>query len=129
MKRRRESEYLLRRRAARKSDFLRYIQAEQALERLRDLRTRQLFRRRRQELAEQGESSISNRLDNRSIVQHIHFLFQRILRKWKSDVTLYIQHAEFAKKSKSHKMLGRIYAEALQVSGNHTQFLLHPTFI
>ena len=99
------------------------------MERLRDLRTRQLFRRRRQELAEQGESSISNRLDNRSIVQHIHFLFQRILRKWKSDVTLYIQHAEFAKKSKSHKMLGRIYAEALQVSGNHTQFLLHPTFI
>mgnify|MGYP005684569097 FL=1 len=37
--RRRESEYLLRRRAARKADFIRYIDAEMTLERLRSLRT------------------------------------------------------------------------------------------
>jgi len=39
--RRRSSEYLLRRIAARKADFLRYIEAEQLLERLRQLRVKQ----------------------------------------------------------------------------------------
>ena len=37
--RRRESEYLLRRRTARKADFLRYIEAEMNLEKLRNLRS------------------------------------------------------------------------------------------
>eukprot|EP00978_Attheya_sp_CCMP212_P003043 scaffold6222_cov50-Attheya_sp.AAC.3 len=41
--RRRESEYLLRRRVARKADFLRYIESELALERLRALHTKKIM--------------------------------------------------------------------------------------
>ena len=46
--RRRDSEYLLRRRAnARKSDFLQYLQQEMALEKLRKLRVERLKRQER----------------------------------------------------------------------------------
>lgn len=117
VKRRRESEYLLQRRVARKADFLRYIEAEKSLERLRELRTQQIYRRRRQNVANGNDND--KRLANTSIVQHIHFLFQRAIRKFRSDVTIFIQHAEFAKQSKSNKMLGKIYAEALQIHPRH----------
>jgi len=42
VRRRRDSEYLLRRREARKADFLQYLQQELALERLRQLRVQRL---------------------------------------------------------------------------------------
>mmetsp|Transcript_786 Transcript_786/g.850 ORF Transcript_786/g.850 Transcript_786/m.850 type:complete len:95 (-) Transcript_786:533-817(-) len=40
--RRREYEYLLRRRVARKADFLRYVEIEMKLERLRKIRTKKI---------------------------------------------------------------------------------------
>lgn len=119
--RRRESEYLLRRRAARKADFLRYIEAEMALEKLRAIRTRQvLTRQRNKDRKKKDQEKDSGKakktpIGDVHIVQHIHFLFVRALRKFKSDVSLHLQHAAFAKEAKSYSRLGRIYAEALQV--------------
>jgi hypothetical protein len=125
--RRRESEYLLRRRAARKADFLRYIEAEQALEKLRLLRTvkrkREEKRRRRQNNQEDDEEDESNAVKKKQeqhigdahIIQHIHMLFVRALRKFRADLSLHLLHADFCKEQKSFKRLGRVYAEALQV--------------
>lgn len=132
--RRRQYEYLLRRRDARKADFLTYIEDEMKLEKLRSFRNRKLIAQRRYE-ERQAEREAQKKEGNKaggrhgdkktkashgsigdaSIVQHIHLIFTRTIRKWRGDVNLHLQHAAFAKKSKSWKKLGRIYAEALQV--------------
>ena len=102
--RRRDSEYLIRRRAVRKADFLRYLQAEMDLETLRALRSKM------------GHKHATNKeVGDLHIRQHIHFLFTRALRKFKSDLSLHLQYAEFCKSTKSFTKLGRIYAEALQL--------------
>jgi U3 small nucleolar RNA-associated protein 6 len=116
--RRRESEYLLRRRAARKADFLRYIEAEMALEKLRQLRTKKLSNRsdrKREEVVSARAKNGGLPIGDVHIVQLIHLLFIRVLRKFRSDVALHLQHAAFAKESKSYNKLTTIYTEALQV--------------
>jgi len=126
VKRRRASEYLLRRRIVRKSDFARYIEAEENLEKLRSLRNKQLLikktnasKEHEEHEPQQGDKksarSSSSSIGDASIVQHIHFLFIRAKRKFNYDLTWHIKHAEFAKESLSFIMLGKIYAEALQV--------------
>ena len=135
--RRRESEYLLRRRAARKADFIRYIDAEMTLERLRSLRT---FKKKRDHRKNQrqkdaitsddddddddddGGGNDDNENENKKehigdvhIVQHIHLLFVRLIRKFRGDISLHLRHAEFCKTVKSLTRLGRVYAEALQI--------------
>jgi U3 small nucleolar RNA-associated protein 6 len=128
--RRRESEYLLRRVAARKADFLRYIEQEMALERLRELRTLKRKRDHRksqkqwqeeQDNEDDGDGKNSKRNKEKEhigdvhIVQHIHLLFVRAIRKFRSDLSLHLQHAEFCKQQRSSTRLGRVYAEALQI--------------
>jgi len=117
VQRRRESEYLLLRRSARKLDYLRYIEAERKLERLRSLRRKKLYKNTKQ----QGNNNNNNKKDSKNsigdahVVQLIHLLFVRAKRKWKEDVSWYFKHAEFAKEAKSFQMLGKIYAEAIQM--------------
>jgi len=127
--RRRESEYLLRRRSARKSDYLRYIEAEQNLEKLRSLRNKMILARKMAQEKEERKASNSNKplkpksnssIGDASIVQHLHLLYVRAKRKWKDDISFHVQHAEFAKEKKSFAMLSKIYAEALQLHPRNT---------
>jgi U3 small nucleolar RNA-associated protein 6 len=142
--RRRESEYLLRRRAARKADFVRYIEAEMLLEKLRALRTAK--RKKDHRKAQREKGIVEDRTDNGNgddefdedgnpnpkkqkkeredeedpigdvhIVQHIHLLFVRAIRKFRGDLSLHLQHAEFCKSAKSWTRLSRVYAECLQI--------------
>ena len=128
--RRRESEYLLRRRAARKADFVRYIEAEMLLEKLRALRTARRKRDHRKAQRDKGidldvdpdtdgekkkEGDKEDQIGDVHIVQHIHLLFVRAIRKFRGDLSLHLQHAEFCKSAKSWTRLSRVYAEALQV--------------
>jgi U3 small nucleolar RNA-associated protein 6 len=133
--RRRESEYLLRRRAARKADFIRYIDAEMILEKLRSLRTAKKKRDHRKSQREKGIIDEDNHIDGENgendndndkdkqkdhigdihIVQHIHLLFVRVIRKFRGDISLHLRHATFCKDVKSYTRLGRVYAEALQI--------------
>lgn len=130
--RRRESEYLLRRLAARKADFWRYIEAEQTLERLRQLRTLQRKRDHRKSRQEDDDDLDENDKDENGregakkdkekqhigdvhVVQLVHLLFVRAIRKFRSDLSFHLQHAEWCKQQKSWTRLGRVYAEALQV--------------
>jgi len=110
--RRRASEYLLRRRAARKADFIRYIEDEIKLEELRSLRTRRLFGSN-----ETPKSQLP--IGDVHIVQNIHLLFVRALRKFRGDINLHLQHAEFSKAFHSYGRLSLIYTEALQVHPRH----------
>ena len=121
--RRRNSEYDLRRiQDARKADFLRYIQAEVDLEKLRQLRYKKLARQRQQEQTPddtanaEHETKLGKSIGDSHIVNHIHRLWRRTLIKFgKSDVSLYLQYAEFCKEIHAHTALSRILAEALQL--------------
>eukprot|EP00934_Nitzschia_sp_Nitz4_P002825 Nitzschia sp. Nitz4//scaffold91_size79674//19895//21748//NITZ4_005357-RA/size79674-processed-gene-0.89-mRNA-1//1//CDS//3329560070//2815//frame0 len=117
--RRRESEYLLRRRAARKKDFLVYIEDEHKLERLRQLRTHQRKRDHRKS-QEESEEKPTQHIGDTHIVQHIHLLFVRAIRKFRSDLSLHLAHVDFCKAQKSWTSLGRVYAEALQIFPRQT---------
>lgn len=129
--RRRQSEYAVRRRHPRKADFLRYIQDEHALERLRLLRVNrqqrenpELFRKPAQDDNDHDENKKQNRRQGRTsfkhigdlhIVQHLHLLWTRILRKYKDDVQLYLQYAEFCKQVHATNRLSRLYGEAVRL--------------
>lgn len=136
--RRRRYEYLLARRHARKSDFLRYVEDETKLERLRKLRNgrkrrkmaeedrEERERRRERGLPAETEDEEREREAERErrwrpsigdghIAKHVHFIFTRALRKWREDAELHRAHADFARSVGSWGRLGRIFAEALQV--------------
>jgi hypothetical protein len=113
----RESEYLLRRVTARKADFLRYIEAEQGLERLRKPCT---IQRKRDHRKHNTDNNVSIQKEKQHIgdvyiVQHLHLLFVRAIQKFRSDLILLLLHWDFCKEQKSWTRLGRVYAEALKV--------------
>jgi U3 small nucleolar RNA-associated protein 6 len=112
VQRRRSSEYLLRRRIPRKSDFLDYLQAEMNLEKLRKLRMKR--RKRTTEQSEQQESE-SKRPGDKHILRHIHLLWTRTLRKYRSDMSLYLQYAEYLIEIGAFQKLSTLYANALQI--------------
>ena len=111
--RRRASEYLLRRRAARKADFIRYIEDEIKLEQLRNIRTRKIS----PNITKTPKAQ--QPIGDMHIVQHIHLLFVRAIRKFRADVNLHLQHATFSKASHSYSRLSLIYTQALQVHPRH----------
>jgi U3 small nucleolar RNA-associated protein 6 len=132
--RRRDSEYALRRRQPRKADFLRYLQAEMDLEKLRQLRSKSLLQKQRQQ--EQKDKSegqgaatdttnqnqnqtttttTTKHIGDKHIIQHIHLLWVRTLRKYRADVALYLQYADFCKETGSFRKLSQCYSQALQL--------------
>jgi len=134
VERRRRSEYLLQRRsAARKSDYLRYIEEEILLEKLRKLRKEKVLTDRRNErMSRHADGDFSDDSDgddeankrkhayqtsgpgDSHILSHIHFLYQRTLKKFHYPLDILLNYANFSKEHKSFHMLGRIYAEGLQ---------------
>ncbi|KAL9180303.1 hypothetical protein ACHAXT_008273 [Thalassiosira profunda] len=129
--RRRRAEYLLQRRSgARRSDYLRYIEDEVLLERLRKLRKERVLTELRNERIRQREEGGDDGSDDEAInkkhayqtsgigdshiVSHVHLLYQRTLRKFHHPLDVLLNYAEFAKEHKSFRHLGKIYAEGLQ---------------
>jgi U3 small nucleolar RNA-associated protein 6 len=117
--RRRDSEYALRRRQPRKADFLRYLQAEMDLEKLRQLRSKRLLKLQRQQEHDKGEKDPSQtntkHIGDKHVIQHIHLLWVRTLRKYRADVALYLQYADFCKETGSFRKLAACYSQALQL--------------
>ena len=105
---RRDFEYLLKRRTVRKADFLQYIEYE--------INLLKLFKIRKSRGGKSQKPSVSDH----HIEQNIHFIFVRLLRKFRSDITLWLQYVDFAKKNDSKKRLASIYAEAVQVHPRQT---------
>jgi len=129
VERRRKSEYLLHRRnSARKSDYLRYIEDEIMLEKLRKLRKEKVLL----ELKAEREARYKNNSDDDDsdnekqaayktsgsgdshIIRHIHYIYQRTLRKFHYPLDILLNYANFAKDVKSFKHLSRIYAQGIQ---------------
>ena len=76
VKKRQEFEYLLKRRATLKADYLRYVEYEMRVEALRR------HRKRVKGLTEEASGKKEkNSMSDHSIVRRIHFIFERALRK------------------------------------------------
>jgi len=130
VERRRKSEYLLHRRnSARKSDYLRYIEDEIMLEKLRKLRKEKVLlelKAEREARYNNSDNSDSEENDDKQaayktsgsgdshIIRHIHYIYQRTLRKFHYPLDILLNYANFAKDVKSFKHLSRIYAQGIQ---------------
>ena len=99
---RRDYEYTLRRRTVRKTDFLLYLEFEMNL--------LKLFKIRKSSLPKMKPAVCDFHIE-----QHIHLTFVRALRKFKTDVSFWLQYIDFCKKNDSGKKLGGVYGEVLAI--------------
>jgi U3 small nucleolar RNA-associated protein 6 len=131
--RRRASEYLLQKLSVSRSDYLRYIEAEILLEKLRKLRKQKVLQEWTEKLrgghddADEQDSNHGNSASSKKkhayqtsgpgdshILSNIHFLYQRLLKKFHYPIDVILNYAEFAKEHKSFNVMSRVYAEGLQ---------------
>lgn len=109
--RRRESEYALRRRQARKADFIEYIQHEINLDKLREIRMKRIRRNQPRSENHKGSKSIGDK----HVRSHINLIWTRTLRKFRSDLSLYMIYADYLDEIKSFHKLSQLFAQALQI--------------
>ena len=121
MRRRTAFEIALVRRVARKNDFLRYATYEMGLESLRRKRVERLSMfavARTQDITlttcalpelPPGPPSVSDY----ALVRRQFHIFERALKKFKSDVGLWIQYINVAKKEGARSLVGRITARSV----------------
>ena len=89
----------------------RYIQYEITLEKLIRMR-----------LAKFDNSAASRRARRvrHYCTRHIHFIFDRAVKKFKADINLWLEWAAFAKTASSSNVLSKIFARALQVNNPYS---------
>lgn len=125
IKRRTEFEYLLKRRATLKADFMHAIAYEEKLETLRKHRKRMLNAEAQREV-KKGDGAggkgakvadVSAAGDH-AVIRRIHFIYERALRKFRGDLTIWVDFFTFCRRHGGGKALSRALAKALA---------LHPT--
>ncbi|KAG8214001.1 U3 small nucleolar RNA-associated protein 6-domain-containing protein [Butyriboletus roseoflavus] len=99
LKKRTQFETALVRRVAKKSDFLRYAAYEMGLEQLRRKRLQRLN-------LPKSKSTISDY----ALVRRQFQIFERALKRFKSDIGLWIQYIQVAKREGARALVGRITA-------------------
>ncbi|KAH7888620.1 U3 small nucleolar RNA-associated protein 6-domain-containing protein [Phlebopus sp. FC_14] len=104
MKKRTQFETALVRRVAKKSDFLRYAAYEMSLEQLR-----------RKRIQRMKLPKTKTTISDYALVRRQYQIFERALRRFKSDVALWIQYIQVAKREGARALVGRITARALQL--------------
>ncbi|KAF9047327.1 U3 small nucleolar RNA-associated protein 6-domain-containing protein [Panaeolus papilionaceus] len=113
MKQRTIYETALVRRVARKADFLRYAAYEMSLEQLRRKRVERMK-------LKPAPASISDY----ALVKRQFDIFERAVRKFKSDVGLWVQYIQVAKREGARSLVGRITARALQMHPNNPSLFI-----
>jgi len=101
IKKRRHFEYNVRRKQIFKVDYLRYAEYETRLD---------LLRRKRKKRQGAKKNSVSDF----SGLKRIHGIYTRALQRFKNDVSLWSQYIMFCKHSGADRLLGRVYASAVQ---------------
>ncbi|KAL9539521.1 hypothetical protein MBANPS3_010207 [Mucor bainieri] len=109
IKKRTNFEYALQRRIKQKIDFLRAIEYEINLEELRKKRVARL--------------GIADALKGSDLqysgARRIYNLFRRATIKFKSDLSLWLQYIDYAKKNKANNILSSIFVQAIQYHPNN----------
>ncbi|KAJ3331442.1 U3 snoRNP protein [Blyttiomyces sp. JEL0837] len=101
VKRRTALEYAVHRRIGRRADFLRYIEYEVNLDRLRRKRKARFGL---DVKAKEGEKQMT--ISDYSITRRVHSLYQKALKKFPGDLSLWCQYYEWCQSAKSSKDLG-----------------------
>ena len=104
VKKRRGFEYKLARRESKKTDYVRCIQYEGALDKLR------ILRKKRMGIGKKSKASIGDY----AIQKRINFTYDRMLRKWKGDTELWKTYIAHCMEQKATKMLSTAFGRALQ---------------
>ncbi|EFI28182.1 U3 snoRNP protein [Coprinopsis cinerea okayama7 len=99
------------RRVAKKSDYIRYISYEMDLEKLRKKRIERLD-------LPKSPSTISDY----AFVRRQFLIFERALKRFKSDIGLWTQYIQVAKREGARALVGRVTARALQLHPNNPIF-------
>ncbi|KAL5485402.1 UTP6 [Sanghuangporus weigelae] len=107
MKKRTVFETALVRRIPKKSDFLRYAAYEMSLEALRRKRVERLK-------LPKGPPTVSDF----ALVRRQFQIFERALKKFKDDVSLWVQYIQAAQRAKARALVSRICGRALQLHPN-----------
>lgn len=102
IKTRTDFEYKMRRRISKKFDFVRFIDFELKLEKLKQAR-----------ILKFGVNDISEGARYKS-VQRIHFIFQKCLLKYKNDIQLWLRYINYCKQVSSSRALGLAFVQALK---------------
>ncbi|KAF7315267.1 Kinase-like protein [Mycena indigotica] len=111
LKKRTEFEGALVRRVAKKADFLRYAAYEMSLEQLRRKRIERLK-------IESTKASISDY----SLVRRQFQIFERALKRFKSDVDLWLEYINVAQREGASTLVGRVVARAIQLHPDNELF-------
>jgi len=112
IKRRRAFEYRLKNRAVDKMDYLNYISYEMNFETLRRERKKRLG------IKKASASDYAG-------MRRIHSIFTRALKKFKFDIRLWLQYADFCARTGSKKVLGRLFPKALQLLPREVGLWIH----
>ncbi|KAJ3235328.1 U3 snoRNP protein [Chytriomyces hyalinus] len=121
VKRRTDHEYAIHRRIGRRADFLKYIEYEINLDRLRKKRKLRLgldMSQEEQSNPLEGSKLLGYTLSDYSLTRRVNALYQKALKKFAGDVELWVLYFDWAKSMGSSAVLGRSFARAIQ---------LHPT--
>ncbi|KAH0827941.1 U3 small nucleolar RNA-associated protein 6-domain-containing protein [Lanmaoa asiatica] len=113
LKKRTQFETALVRRVAKKSDFLRYAAYEMGLEQLRRKRLQRL-----------NLPKFKSTISDYALVRRQFQIFERALKRFKSDVGLWIQYIQVAKREGARALVGRITARALQLHPHVPSFYI-----
>ncbi|KAJ3389840.1 U3 snoRNP protein [Entophlyctis sp. JEL0112] len=136
VKRRTTLEYSIHRRISRRVDYLKYIEYEMNLERLRKKRKlrlgldmKQPAKNDKKDQTESdevpGQKHLGFTLSDYSINQRINQLYQKALKRFPGDVDLWIQYFSWAKGLGASNVLGRSFARAIQLHPlNPTMYIL-----
>mmetsp|Transcript_11174 Transcript_11174/g.20771 ORF Transcript_11174/g.20771 Transcript_11174/m.20771 type:complete len:593 (-) Transcript_11174:3058-4836(-) len=106
---RRDHEYNLQRRAPRKEDFLRYIEYEISLERLRKKR------KKRKGIKKSGLGDSGGK-------KRIHFIYERSLRRFKGDIELWNSAIDYSLKVRAETVTSKRLGEAVKLHPRHVPF-------
>eukprot|EP00937_MAST-01D_sp_MAST-1D-sp2_P004709 g4709.t1 len=101
VRRRRQFEYSMARRAPRKVDALRYASYELRLDALRAARKSKMGLR-------------GHMISNHAGVRRLHFIFSRALRRFKADVRMWLHYLDFCRRTGSNAVIPKTFARALQ---------------
>ncbi|KAJ3349264.1 U3 snoRNP protein [Allomyces javanicus] len=103
VKQRTNFEYALRRRGANKADFIKYIDYEWNLEKIRRKRVSRMGLRYKASIIDYAGP------------KRLHHLYNRAVAKFPGDVALWLRYIDMAKKLKSYRRLGSVFARAIQL--------------
>lgn len=101
-------EYKVRRRISRKNDYIRFIDYELKLENLKRMRIKKF-----------GITDISEGCRYKSM-QRIHSIFQKSLKKFKTDIKLWMKYIEYCKSVESERSLGLAFVQAIKCNPTNT---------